>query len=154
MQLQVIEGLPGANDGDVCSKTDTRLFRPPQIKEADMKCVQKAAVNSPVPKPSIPGISSPKLQRKRLKIHSLLDIISKEAENIHNIPLDALLRRLALELTGLPLFELGWPLAWGGGASADTGGRLDLSFGLKIHFELFCYLRAGSRLQRRSLKSS
>lgn len=56
---------------------------------------------------------------------------------VQSIPLDPLLRRLALELTGLPLLELGWALAWGGGASADTGGRLDLSFGLKIHFELF-----------------
>lgn len=56
---------------------------------------------------------------------------------VQSLPLDPLLRRLALELTGLPLLELGWALAWGGWASADTGGRLDLSFGLKIHFELF-----------------
>lgn len=55
---------------------------------------------------------------------------------IGDLPLDALLRRLALELTGLPLLELGGSLAWGGGASGDSGGRLDLSFGrLKIHFE-------------------
>lgn len=60
------------------------------------------------------------------------------------IPLDSLLRRLALELTGLPLLELGGSLAWGGGASGDAGGRLDLSFGrLKIHCEQLWYLCAG-----------
>lgn len=49
-------------------------------------------------------------------------------------PLDSLLRRLALELPGLPLLELGRPLARGGGAPADSGGRLDVSFGqLQIH---------------------
>lgn len=52
------------------------------------------------------------------------------------VPLDSLLWRLALELTGLPLLELGRALTWGGGTSADAGGRLDLGFGrLKIHFE-------------------
>lgn len=50
-----------------------------------------------------------------------------------DVPLDSLLWRLALELTGLPLLELGRPLPWGGGAPADPGGRLDLSFGLKVH---------------------
>lgn len=42
MQLQVIEGLPGANDSDVCNKKEqrcTRLFRPLQIIETDMKCI-------------------------------------------------------------------------------------------------------------------
>lgn len=50
-----------------------------------------------------------------------------------NSPLDSLLWRLALELAGLPLLELGGPLAWGGRASADPRGRLDLSFGLEVH---------------------
>lgn len=68
---------------------------------------------------------------------------------IVGVPLDSLLRRLALELAGLPLLELGWSLAWGGGASGDTGGRLDLSFGrLKIHCEQLGYLCVGCWLQR------
>lgn len=63
---------------------------------------------------------------------------------IQGIPLDSLLRGLALELTGLPLLELGRSLARGGGASADTGGRLDLSFGrVEIHFERLGRLCAG-----------
>lgn len=48
-------------------------------------------------------------------------------------PLHSLLWRLALELTGLPLLELGGPLSWGGRASADPCGRLNLSFGLQVH---------------------
>lgn len=63
------------------------------------------------------------------------------------LPLLAWFRGLALECTGLPLLELGWSLAWGGGASADTGGRLDLSFGrVEIHFEELGYLCAGCRV--------
>lgn len=50
-----------------------------------------------------------------------------------NSPLDSLLWRLALKLTGLPLLELGGPLSRGGGSSADPRGRLDLSFGLEVH---------------------
>lgn len=76
MQLQVIEGLPGANDGDICSNRYTAVqaaTNPRSCHEAYLK----AAVNSPVPKPSIPGMSSPKLQRKRLKIQRMLYIISK-----------------------------------------------------------------------------
>lgn len=59
VQLQVIEGLPGADDGDVCGDKDA--FRPLTHAAADVRCV---FANSPVPKPSIPGMSSPKLQTK------------------------------------------------------------------------------------------
>lgn len=51
----------------------------------------------------------------------------------HDSPLYSFLWRLALELTGLPLLELGGALSWGGRASADPRGRLDLSFGLQVH---------------------
>ncbi len=74
--------------------------------------------------------------------------------NIHSVPLDSFLWRLALELTGLPLLELGRTLAWGGGASADTSGRLDLSFGLKIHFEQLCTCVQAVGFKDASLKRS
>lgn len=76
---------------------------------------------------------------KSLNLIYLVFNKTPKKKSIHSIPLDSLLWRLALELTSLPLLELGGSLAWGGGASADTGGRLDLSFGwLKIHFEQLC----------------
>lgn len=73
IQLQVIEGLPRANDSNVCKTNDgeRRLFRPLRIIETDMKCNLKAEVSSPVPKPSIPGISSPKLQGGKKQLHNL-----------------------------------------------------------------------------------
>lgn len=76
---------------------------------------------------------------KSLDLVYLVFYKTPKKKSIPSIPLDSLLWRLALELTSLPLLELGGSLAWGGGASTDTGGRLDLSFGwLKIHFEQLC----------------
>lgn len=78
-------------------------------------------VDSPVPKPSIPGISSPKLQRKKpVRYHRFWCIWTLTQKN--GLPLDPLLRGLALELTRLPLLELGGSFTWGGWAPADTGG--------------------------------
>lgn len=96
-----------------------------------------------MPKPSMPGMSSPKLQRKETHHYtSQLPAAANALKKIcivGGVPLDSFLRGLALELTGLPLLELGGPLAWGGGASGDTGGRLDLGFGrLKVHVERVC----------------
>lgn len=79
-------------------------------------------VTSPVPKPSIPGISSPKLREdKTVTYPHFIGIRVWKREKGHP-PLDSLLWRLALELARLPLLELGRSFTRGGRASADTGG--------------------------------
>lgn len=59
MQLQVIEGLPRANDGDVCNKTTIYDAVWPTANHRNRR--EMHFKSSPVPKPSIPGISSPNL---------------------------------------------------------------------------------------------
>lgn len=44
---------------------DAMLIRPLQVTATDMRCILKTNRILPVPKPSIPGISSPKLQKKK-----------------------------------------------------------------------------------------
>lgn len=126
----------------VISTTQSQMWlnRLLRARQACLKCFSRSVVYLPVPKPSIPGMSSPKLQRQRdYKACLVIRCKALQTDRDADIPLDALLWRLALELTGLPLLEFGWALAWGGGASADTGGGLDLSFGLKIHVEQLGY---------------
>lgn len=63
MQLQVTEGLPGTNDGNIWNgnnRKKKKRFRLWMDEPGDERWV-----NSPVPKPSIPGISSPKLRRRK-----------------------------------------------------------------------------------------
>lgn len=109
------------------------------LHESERKHTRKPEANSPVPKPSIPGMSSPNLPagsqtiRVTNKNYQWGLRLWSEHRATQNSPLDSLLWRLALKLTGLPLLELGGPLSRGGGSSADPRGRLDLSFGLEVH---------------------
>lgn len=124
---------------------------PPQIIETDMKCFFKNLKQTHLClSPPFQGYRHQNCKEKTNYTPwpaIISEPLYKKICIAWGIPLDSLLRRLALELTGLPLLELGWSLAWGGGASADTGGRLDLSFGrLKIHFDQLWYLCAGCGL--------
>lgn len=110
---------------------------------AEMFCILSLTVNSPVPKPSMPGMSSPNLkEHHRLHIKTCIHLFSlfcktwRRKSFSRDVPLNSFLWRLTLELSGLPLLELGRALARSGRASGYTGGWFDFSFGwLKIHFE-------------------
>lgn len=80
---------------------DMRWFRPLQVIETGMKCING---NSPVPKPSIPGISSPNLQRKHnYSIYHNLPRLSQQehvqTENINFCPPTGDLESLHLNTT-------------------------------------------------------
>lgn len=144
MQLQVIEGLPRANDSDVCKKT-AQMWSCSGPCRALKPMVSTLAYTYLCLSPPFQGYHLQICKEENCDDYKSLDLIylvfykTLKKKSIQSIPLDSLLWRLALELTSLPLLELGGSLAWGGGASADAGGWLDLSFGwLKIHFELLC----------------
>lgn len=130
MQLQVIEGLPGTNDGDIwnteggnrCSNSDLRLMNQKMCGEWTHLFLN----------PPFLGYHHQSCRETKLS-DIIIGVWTCTTEKSHP-PLDSLLRRLALELTCLPLLELGWSFTWGGWASADAGGWFDLSFGLEVHF--------------------
>lgn len=95
-----------------------------------------------MPKPSIPGISSPKLQRrKRLKIHRLLDIISKslkKKKTFRTYPWMPFFGGLLLNWRVCLCLNLGGPLR--GVAGPPLTRVADLISALGSRFILSCYV--------------
>lgn len=90
----------------------------------------------PVPSPSIPGISPPKLRKKESFIAGKCKFSSWHSDNLHkkSLPNYAPLGRLALELAPAPLFKLGWAGFRAGSPEGSFVANLGFRFGqIQIH---------------------
>lgn len=107
-----------------------------------------------VPRPSMPGMSSPNLKMTEQggeqsvppvhDFHGLRKVpisfafIKKKKKKADSwfafSPLLAWFGGLALECAGLPLLELGWTLLGGGGASGPSWGQSASCRGAGVHF--------------------